>query len=73
MIQHSFSDRARKTLISKLIGSILKVLKKLFMIFDGKVISFSFVSSLSVYPVIFSLELNKSLVSLPIKIVITLA
>ena len=56
-----FVDQVRIRLISQFISIIASVLQKLFRYFNGAIISTSFESLLSVWPAIFSLNLNKAL------------
>ena len=65
------ADQIKIRLIWQLISGISRVLQKLFRCSNGTFISTFFVSLLPVWPVYFSLKLNRSLVSLLVKSVIT--
>ena len=59
--------QCRIRLISQFNRGNLRVLQKIFRYFNGTIFLTSFVSSLPIWPVIFSLKLNDTLVSFPVK------
>ena len=73
LIITQFADQSKISSIPQLIKGISRVLQKLLKYFNGTIISTPFISpSLFVWPVIFALKLNESVVLSPLKLTIVL-
>ena len=73
LIITQFADQYKISSIPQLIKSISKVFQKLLKYFNGTIISTPFISpSLFIWPAIFALKWNESVVLSPLKLTIVL-